>query len=177
MSESKFVMAQKIFNVQKALMGKEIQDFTLDFLIPLIFNECSKENMVFWFNFYEHEVVLNFRDISHENYELNIRQYYESMEDIDSIKLQVLTNAFNLTVEKVTLGNASSAPQNDETSANLISGDKVTPQPIRKAIEKIQSKGIDVTKEAIKNHVAWTQLSTDQRIKCTKYLDNMGASA
>lgn len=179
MSESKFIMAQKLFRVQKTLMDVSIQDFSLDFLIPLIFKECSKENLTFWFNFYEHEVVLNLRDIIHENYELNIRQYYETIEDIDSIKLQVLINAFNLTGKRIILedNENSSALQEEETQdASLISGDKVTPGPIREAIKKIRAKGVDVNKKSIKAHVRWGQLHTDDRIECTNYLENMEAS-
>lgn len=181
MSESKFVMAQKIYNVQKALMGVSIQDMSLDSLITLIFEKCSEENLTFWFNFIDNHCVLNLRDIKHENYELNIRQYYETIEDIDSIKLQVLVNAFNLTADELTLENNenSSALQKEETpegSASIISGEKIIPKPIRNAIDKIQAKGVEVNKSSIRAHVPWTQLSNDQRIKCTNYLNEMGAS-
>lgn len=179
MSESKFVMAQKIYNVQKALMGVSIQDMSLDSLITLIFEKCSEENLTFWFNFIDNHCVLNLRDIKHENYELNIRQYYETIEDIDSIKLQVLVNAFNLTGDELTLENNedSSALQEEETPDNkIISGDKVIPKPINEAIKKIKAKGVEVNKKSIRAHVQWNQLSTDQRIKCTNYLENMGAS-
>lgn len=175
MSESKFSMAQKLARVQKNLMMCEIQDYSLDSLINLIFKKCSEENLTFWFNFYEHEVVLNLRDISHENYELNIRQYYDTLDDIEKVKLQVLDNAFLLTEDKETLeNNDASSAETRETQ--LIGSTKITPKPIRKAIETIQSKGVPVTKEGIRNHVSWGQLSTDQRIKCTNYLEEMGDS-
>ena len=179
MSESKFIMAKKLALVQNNLMECEIQDTSLDSLLPLIMRECRKENIVFWFNFFEHEVVLNLRDTQHENYELNIRQYYETIEDIDGIKLQVLVNAFNLTGVELTLENNedSSALQEEETPDNkIISGDKVIPKPINEAIKKIKAKGVEVNKKSIRAHVQWNQLSTDQRIKCTNYLENMGAS-
>ena len=177
MSESKFVMAKKLAGVQNNLMGCEIQDKSLDSLLPLIMRECRKENMMFWFNFFEHEVVLNLRDIKHDNYELNIRQYYETP-DIDEVKLQVLTNAFLLTHSKMVLENNenSSALQEESSDAHIISGDKVIPKPIRNAIDTIKSKGVEVNKTSIKNHVPWSQLSTDQRIKCTNYLKEMEAS-
>ena len=178
MSESKFIMAKKLAGVQNNLMECEIQDKSLDSLLPLIMRECRKENMMFWFNFFEHEVVLNLRDIKHDNYELNIRQYYETL-DIDEVKLQVLTNAFLLTHSKMVLENNenSSALQKEESSdAHIISGDKVIPKPIRNAIDTIKSKGVEVNKTSIKNHVPWSQLSIDQRIKCTNYLKEMEAS-
>ena len=182
MSESKFVMAKKLYNIQKALMDMSIQDMSLDALITLIFEKCSLENITFWFNFYEHECVLNLRDIQHENYELNIRQYYETIEDIDSIKLQVLVNAFNLTESSVSLednenSSALQEEENTEQNTTVISGDKITPKPIREAIRKIQAKGVEVNKKSIRAHVPWSQLSTDQRIKCTNYLEDMEASA
>lgn len=178
MSESKFIMAKKLSCVQNNLMECEIQDKSLDSLLPLIMKECRKENMMFWFNFFEHEVVLNLRDIKHDNYELNIRQYYETR-DIDEVKLQVLTNAFLLTHSKMVLENNenSSALQEEETPDNkIISGDKVIPKPINEAIKKIKAKGVEVNKKSIRAHVQWNQLSTDQRIKCTNYLENMEAS-
>lgn len=178
MSESKFIMAKKLALVQNNLLECEIQDTNLDSLLPLIMRECRKENIVFWFNFFEHEVVLNLRDTQHENYELNIRQHYET-HDIDEVKLQVLVNAFLLTTGKTVLENNedSSALQEEETPDNkIISGDKVIPKPINEAIKKIKAKGVEVNKKSIRAHVQWNQLSTDQRIKCTNYLENMGAS-
>lgn len=179
MSESKFIMAQKLVRVQTALMECELPD-SLESLIPLIFKACLKENICFWFNFFEHEVVLNLRDIKHENYELNIRQYYESVNDIDSVKILVLNNAFLLTGNKTVFENNDdgSALQETETleDAHIISGDKIIPKPIRNAIDTIKAKGVEVNKTSIRNHVPWNQLSNDQRIKCTNYLNEMGAS-
>ncbi|MBO6274813.1 MAG: hypothetical protein J6M91_04625 [Methanobrevibacter sp.] len=184
MSESKRIMARKLYNVQRVLMDMEIQDFSLESLTSLIFNECSKENLCFWFNFIEETCVLNLRDIHHENYELNTRVHYDNALfngiSVDDLKVMAFKNTFLLTENKVLLENNEASSENitkEETSdAKIISGDKVTPIPIRKAIEKIKGKGIDVTKEAIKNHVPWSQLSTDQMIKCTNYLNQMEAS-
>ena len=73
MSTSKFIMACKLSNVQQKLMAVTIEDMSLDGLLPLIYKECLKENLTFWFNFMEDACVLNLRDIEHENHELNIR--------------------------------------------------------------------------------------------------------
>ena len=132
MSESKFVMAKKLYNIQKALMDMSIQDMSLDALITLIF--------------------------------------------------QVLVNAFNLTESSVSLednenSSALQEEENTEQNTTVISGDKITPKPIREAISKIQAKGVEVNKKSIRAHVPWSQLSTDQRIKCTNYLEDMEASA
>lgn len=176
MSESKFRMAQKLFKVQMALMNEKIQDFNLDSLIPLIFQKCYEENIAFWFNLFQNEIVLNLRDIGHENYELNIRYYYEGIPDIDSLKIQVLINAFNLTGNKVILENNedSSALHKDETQdVGIISSNHPTPKHITEAIKTIQSKGIPVTPEAIHNHLPWDQMSSNSKIKCNKYLKDM----
>lgn len=173
MSKSKFIMAQKLARVQEDLMGETIQDYSLEFLLPLIFKACLKENLTFWFNFLENECVLNLRDIGHENYELNIRQYYTS-EDIDSIKIQVLKNTFLLTDNSYRLknDNASSAKKGDEP-VDIISGDKPVPKHIRTAIETIKAKGIPVTPDAINNHLPTGQMSPSQLIECNRYLKQM----
>ena len=94
MSQSKFIMAKKLCKVQKRLMEVKIEEFTLENLLPLIFQECLKENLTFWFNFIEDAAVLNLRDVEHENYELNIRHHYAnaplSQENIDAVKLNLL---------------------------------------------------------------------------------------
>ena len=69
MSESKFIMAKKLAIIQRRLMGMNITESDYDSLLPLIFKECIKDNLTFWFNFMEDAAVLNLRDIEHENYE------------------------------------------------------------------------------------------------------------
>ena len=188
MSESKFVMAQKLHHVQKALMGKEInfQDFTE--LLSLIFEECSKENLTFWFNFHEDYCVLNLRDIEHENYELNIRKSYVGVPLTDEAlienKVQLLQNAFLLTEESIVGFQAkpiaeptiNSSDEQDDVEDLIFTSDKPLPPHISKAIDKITAKGIPVTKDSLKNHIPWNEISTEQRIKCTEYLNEMGAS-
>ena len=180
MSESKRVMDQKISNVTVALMGMEIQDFSLDNLLPLILKECLKENIYFRFSFVENTCVLNVRDRFHENYEVNQRLYYATPlfegKTMDDIKVMVLCNTFLLTKDKYVLKDSSALPEKETQDSTIISGDKVIPKPINEAIKKIKAKGVEVNKKSIRAHVQWNQLSTDQRIKCTNYLENMGAS-
>lgn len=190
MSESKFVMAQKLYHVQEALMGKEInfQDFSE--VLSLIFKECSKENLTFWFNFHEDYCVLNLRDIEHENYELNIRKAYVGVPVSDEIitdnKLHLLQNTFLLIEKSVNGSNTptfaklddhedTSIPK-DSVEDLIFTVDKPIPPHISKAIDKINAKGIPITKDSLKNHIPWNEISTEQRIKCTEFLNEMGAS-
>lgn len=177
MSTSKFIMATKLARVQKRLMELTINDDSLDGLIPLIFKECLKEDLTFWFNFLENEVVLNLRDIGHENYELNIRQYHGNTDDWDSLKKMVLTNTFLITKKPVLLnedGNASSEKTLHGDEGNtIISSDQPVPKHVRDAITRIQDKGIPVTPETIRNHLPTGQMSTSEVMKCNKYLKEM----
>lgn len=173
MSQSKFIMAQKLQRVQVALMEEEISSTQLNILLPLIFKKCLEENMTFWFNFLEDACVLNLRDVEHENTELNIRYAYQHIPFDDEkqsyYKESLLINTFLITKETITV--ASSAPKEDETQ--LLDSDEVMPKSIRKAIEKIQKKGIPVTPEAIRNHLPLSKMSTSNRIECNRYLKKM----
>jgi len=174
MSQSKFTMAKKLHNVQVNLMDQTIKTSSFDSLLPLIFKECHKENLTFWFNFIEKTCVLNLRDIEHENHELNIRYTYESANLLDEnqlnfIKETVLMNTFLITKESHVI--ASSAKTG--VSSDIISGDSPVPVHIRKAIEKIKAKGLDVTPEAIQNHLPTGQMSSNQIMACNKYLKQM----
>ncbi|WP_407415745.1 hypothetical protein [Methanobrevibacter sp.] len=171
----------KISEIQKNLMGKNIEDYNLNTLIPLIFKECNKQNLMFFFNFVENACVLNLRDISEENMELNIR-YHHGLEDIpedimDLLKVRLLCNTFLLINDSVDIGipvPAENTPVEEKESA-IISNDKPVPTHIRKAIDTIQAKGIPVTVEAIKNHLPLSKMSTSARMECNKYLKNMEA--
>ena len=178
MSNSKFVMAQKLSRVQLELMNETITDTSLDSLISLIFKACSKQDLCFWFNILENEVVLNLRDVSHENYELNIRRYYEVASfdgaRMDELKKEVLINAFLITNESVSVSNvASSEQQETETTEGIISTSKPTPPHVSEVIKIIKSKGIPVTKEAINNHLPWNSMGSNARIKCERFLSEM----
>ena len=189
MSESKFVMAQKLHNVQENLMAKSIDFLKFEELLSIIFEECSKENLTFWFNFHEDYCVLNLRDIGHENYELNIRKAYVGVpitdESLIENKIQLLQNAFLLTEESIVGSLAktiaeptikSSDDEKDSVDDLIFTSDKPIPSHVSNAIEKIKAKGIPVNRESLKNHIPWDKISTEQRIKCTEYLNEMGAS-
>lgn len=181
MSQSKFIMAKKLHNVQKRLMGKEIQDTSLEPLTQLIFEECSKEGLTFWFNFLENLCVINLRDISSENNELNHRYVWPiSSENLteETIKRDALINFFLITKTKSSSLNvetkASSAKRDEPI--NIVSGDKPVPSHIRQAIQKLEAKGVPITVEGIKNHLPLNEMSSNSRIKCNAYLKRMEAS-
>lgn len=174
MSESKRFMVEKLSVVQQSLMGMSFEDTSLQSLLPIIFKECIKENLTFWFSFIENTGVLNLRDTLHENYELNIRLYTSNNEDLDTLKENLLINTFLITKESTST--IASSAKNEEETHHLISNDKPVPKHISKAIEKIQAKGIPVTKEAIKNHLPLNEMSSSARLECNRYLRDMGAS-
>lgn len=183
MSNSKFIMAKKLAVVQEELMSKTIDDVSLDGLLPLIFKICREENLMFWFNFLEDAVVLNLRDVSHENHELNIRYAYETVpktaDSLEYYKTHVLINAFLITKESVlsednNVASSDALPRGVETP--ILSGDRPVPKPIRNAIDRIQGKGIPVTAETIHNHLPLGEMSVSSRLECNKYLKEMEAS-
>lgn len=171
MSESKLVMARKLSNVQQSLMSMEFEDTNLQTLLPLIFKECVKENLTFWFSFIENTAILNLRDVQHDNYELNIRQYYDGGK-IEDFKKQLLLNTF-LIIPKSVPGFQNQTPAEDMTDdrEKILSSDKPIPGHIRKAIKTIESKGIPITKESIQNHLPLGKMSTSARMECNKYLN------
>lgn len=169
MSASKFVMAKKLQRVQLALMDEKISETSLDVLLPIIFEQCYKENLTFWFSFLEDCVVLNLRDVEHENYELNIRYTYPTArlgeDQFDHYKECVLINAFLITKKHEEV--------NSDKEIDIISGDGVVPQPIRVAIESLRKKGVPVTPEGIMNHLPLGEMSNNNRMQCNKYLKKM----
>ena len=174
MSESKRFMAEKLSVVQQSLMGYDFESLSLNDILPIIFKECIKENLTFWFSFVENTAVLNLRDTTHENYELNIRVYTSNSTDCDVLKEKLLVNTFLITPGKVNLQNvAISAQENHENETPIISGDKPVPAHIRKAIDTITAKGIPVNPETIRNHLPLGKMSTSARLECNKYLKQM----
>ena len=168
----KSLMVKKLFNVQKKLMSKNIKSESLEDLLPLLFKECEQEGMMFYFNFIEDACVLNLCDISEKDHELRIRCHYDSSPvDYAALKKTVLLNAFLITEKSETMEVASSVKQVDEKP--IISSEEVMPKSIRKAIERIQKKGIEVTPESIRNHLPLSQMSVSNRLECNKYLKMM----
>ena len=171
---SKVIMACKLANVQKRLRDKSFEKFTLEDILPVIMEECFKENLVFWFNFLEDSVVLNLRDITHENYELNIRYGYESapiqLTDAEHYKTLVLLNAFNLTHQEIKP--ASSATHKIDEKP-IQESNIVPPRAIRAAMDTIKGRGDEVTKKAIEKELQFDKMSSDNRRQCIRYLKDM----
>lgn len=184
MVASKLIMAKKLCNVQIELMGRKFDSVTLDTILPIIFKECLKQNMTFWFNFLEDACVLNLRDVEHENYELNIRQYYQALpiqqSDMENYKLQVLLNAFLITPGENPIENASSATTNNEERHSEETVDKpiqesnlVPPSAVRVAIELCEKNNEPVTRKNVENKLNLGQMSQDKRRQCIAFLRSM----
>ena len=177
------VLLEKISDVQRELMS---QEFGTDYntIVPVVLDVCQKHGLTFYFNFLEDNVVLNIVDWTSDEYsELHVRLNLSLLKDnfdVNTLKFLVLTNAFLLTehAEKITnpYAIAEDVDATNEYEDLIFTSDKPIPPHISKAIEKITAKGIPVTKNSLKNHIPWNEISTEQRIKCTEYLNEMEAS-
>lgn len=180
MSNSKFIMAQKLQKVQVKLMQEKISETSLDVLLPLIFQKCLEENLTFWFNFMEDAIVLNLRDVANENYELNIRYAYHPVPpisnpgDIEAYKVNVLLNAFLITTDSHVDNVASSAPQKEESNEKPIKESNLVPPPaIRVAIDELEKVGMEITRKNVGDQLNLKQMSQDKRRQCIAYLRDM----
>lgn len=183
---NKVSIYQRLGRVQGNLMGMNIPSVKLEDLLPLIFNECLKENLMFYFNFIENACVLNLRDIRDENLQLNIRLYYPNEAKVSCIELkeQILLNAFLLTRKGTILkssGDASSAdieetPKKEENLSKPIQESNIVPpRAIRAAMDTITARGDEVTKTALEKELQLNKMSTDNRRQCIAYLRDMEA--
>ena len=177
-SASKVIMAQKLQSVQVKLMKEEITDSSLSYILPLIYQKCHEENLTFWFNFLEDACVLNLRDVSHQNNELNIRYAYPSipldMKHLNYFKEMVLMNTFLLTTAPVQFhkkSEDSSAKQ--ESYKPIKESNLVPPTSIRTVIDMLEKTGEPVTKKSIEKYLQMDKMSTDNRRKCIAYLKSM----
>lgn len=179
MSESKLVMARKLCNVQKSLMGKSFEDLSLQTILPIIFEECLKENLTFWFNFIEDSCVLNLRDTRFDNYELNIRQYIGNIKfsDINDIKAEVLLNAFLIVPHE---HNVASSQTEENTITETVKeepieeSNMVPPSAIRVAIEECKQNGEPINKKNLESKLNLKGMNHDKRRQCIAYLRDMG---
>ena len=177
------VLLEKISDVQRELMS---QEFGTDYntIVPVVLDACQKHGLTFYFNFLEDSVVLNIVDWTSDDYsELHVRLNLSLLKDnfdVNTLKFFVLTNAFLLTEHAAEVTNphttAEAVNTDEEYDDFIFTSDKPLPPHISKAIEKITAKGIPVTKNSLKNHIPWNEISTEQRIKCTEYLNEMEAS-
>ena len=177
MSNSKFIMAQKLQNVQVSLMAEEITEFGLSDLLQLIYQKCYEENLTFWFNFLEDSCVLNLRDVEHENTELNIRYAYPSipldMEHINYFKEMILRNAFLLTSNSVTISMPNDKAVAEEEPEKITMTDDVPPASIRAVMDMLEKNGEPINKKSIQQYLQLGRMSTENRRKCIAYLKNM----
>ena len=177
------VLLEKISDVQRELMS---QEFGTDYntIVPVVLDACQKHGLTFYFNFLEDSVVLNIVDWTSDDYsELHVRLNLSLLKDnfdVNTLKFLVLTNAFLLTEHAAEVTNphttAEAVNTDEEYDDFIFTSDKPLPPHISKAIETITAKGIPVTKNSLKNHIPWNEISTEQRIKCTEYLNEMEAS-
>lgn len=167
------MLTQKLVNVQKNLMGIHIKSTALDTLIPLIFKECVKEKVMFYFTFVENTAILKLRDLESENKELNIRLYHENITEYETLKKALLINAFLITSKKEDFTQSRSFKNSEKRQDEIISTDTPTPAPIQRAIEKIQKKGVPVDRRTIERHIDLGSMGADVRKKCIHYLKNM----
>ena len=171
---SKTGMYQKLCKVQQKLMAEEIKSIELKDLLPIIFEKCLEENMMFYFNFIENACVLNLRDISSDNMELNIRLYYPSDKiDCKLLKEQVLINAFLLTKKASVISIASSATKEEEQEKKIQVSNAVPPTSIRTVIDMLEKQGEPVNKKTIQQYLQLDKMSMDNRRRCIAYLKSM----
>lgn len=178
---SKQSMYKKLQCVQSALMEETIEDYSLQSLLPLIFKYCSDNNITFWFNFIEDHAVLNLRDVSQENMELNIRYSFRggpvldvtrAEDTLEFIKVTVLKNAFLLTDNPVKSIEITSS---DDVAPEepIIKSETVPPTSIRTVIDMLQKNGEPVNKRSIQKYLQLDKMSSDNRSKCIAYLKSM----
>lgn len=178
---NKVSMYQRLSRVQCILMGMDIPSVELEDLLPLIFKECLRENLMFYFNFIENACVLNLRDIKDENLELNIRLYYPNdAKDISCIGLkeQILLNAFLLTKKGTMIDNASSDITTKESSKKedvppIKESKLVPPTAIRTVISVLEENNEPITRKSIQKYLQMDKMSTDNRRRCIAYLKSM----
>lgn len=178
-------LLEKISKVQRKLMGVEFGD-DYNSIVPVVLEACQKHGLTFYFNFLEDSVVLNIVDWTSDEYsELHVRLnlcVFKNHFDMNTIKFLVLCNAFLLTEKPTEIASPYAEAVDevketaDEYEGLIFTSDTPIPPHVSKAIEKINAKGIPVTKESLRNHIPWDNISTDQRVKCTDFLNQMGAS-
>lgn len=178
MSESKFIMAKKLANIQVRLMEGNIEESDYDSLLPIIFSECVKEKLTFWFNFMEDAAVLNLRDVEHENYELNIRLAYPNVPSeepyFSNCKEFLLKNTFLIVPgahEKIHVNQDILDHHENEKPISQTNG--VPPRAVRAAMDVIISRGEEPTKNLIEKELQLDKMSIDNRKRCIAFLRSM----
>lgn len=173
------LLIQRLCNVQKSLMSKSIEDNSLNILLPVIFKECLKENMTFYFNFIENQVVLNLCDLLKEHNELHFRLSYsnEDMVSDCSLKLFLLENTFLLTTAPVdVLSSENISEQKDLVEEKPIQQSNIVPpSAIRVAMEECNHNDEEITRKNIESKLNLKGMTQDKRRQCIAYLRDMEA--
>lgn len=167
----------KISEIQKNLMGEKIEDYSLNTLIPLIFKECQKQNLMFFFNFIENACVLNIRGTS-EDMELNVRYHHNyteiTPEISERIESRLLQNTFLLVSKGILLEDVvENEPEIHEHKKRIHESDLVPPRAIRAAMEDIEKRGETPTRKLIEKELHLDKMSTDNRRLCIAFLRSM----
>lgn len=168
------LLIQRLCNVQKNLMSKTIEDNSLNNLLSLIFQECLKENMTFYFNFLENQAVLNLCDLDKEHNELHFRLAYSDDCKVsdNTLKIFLLENTFLLTPgHEVSSDNPEEEtvkPEKPIQESNL-----VPPSSIRAAIEECEKQGEPITRKNLESKLNLKSMSKDKRRQCIAYLRDM----
>ena len=178
---SRMLIYHKISKIQQNLMGKSIEDYTLNTLIPLILEECINENLMFYFNCVENAVVLNIRDTHEENMELNIRYHHNhadiSPEILEKMESRLLQNTFLLVSKSHPFNHSNDA---DETSSKpdvhekpITESNLVPPSAIRVAMEECNQNGELITRKNLENKLNLKGMNQEKRRQCIAYLRDM----
>ena len=180
MSQSKLIMARKLCNVQKELMNQEIEDDSLESLLPLCFNECLKQGLMFFFSISEDLVILKLRDIYHDNYELNVKHAHNGnlTTQMDTFKRNLLINTFNLTKKGNPIDNDASSADTKKDDVKhedkpIQESNLVPPTAIRTVIDTLEKNNESVTRKSIQKYLQMDKMSTDNRRRCIAYLKSM----
>lgn len=181
MSVSKLIMARKLCNVQKDLMNQEIKDDSLESLIHLCYNACLKEGLMFFFSITEDLMILKLRDITHENYELNIKHAHSRnySTQMDDFKKKLLFNTFLLTKKSFSASSVEPKKENtvkkedDVDESKIQMNDAAPPTAIRAAMDVLEKNGEPVTRKSIQKHLQLGKMSQDNKRRCIAYLRTM----
>lgn len=169
------LLIQRLCNVQKNLMSKTIEDNSLNNLLSLIFQECLKENMTFYFNFLENQAVLNLCDLDKEHNELHFRLAYSDDCKVsdNTLKIFLLENTFLLTPSGHEVSSDNPEEETVKPEKPIQESNLVPPRAIRAAMEVIEKRGETPTKNLIEKELQLDKMSTDNRRQCIAYLKDM----
>lgn len=195
---------KKIALVQRNLMSMDIPKsgynkfagfnyHELEDLLPPITRECFDQELILHFNFTEAKAILkvmNWNDpndfvsytvpmppITAMNKKMNIMQSEGSY--ITYLKKYLLVNAFLImeksSVEQIVPDESEDEPKSPPEKQSVKKSEGGVPHAISKALQRIASKGVSINAETVYAHVAWKQLSEDERLACQEYIEQMGA--